>query len=76
MHNTVNTINATELYLNIVDRWMDKDVVYIPNEYYLGIKKNKIGSSVETWMDMDVLHSEVSQKEKNKERMLTHICGI
>ena len=44
---------------------MNKDVVYIPNEYYLAIKKNKIGSSVETWMDTDVLQSEVSQKEKN-----------
>ena len=55
---------------------MDKAVVYIPSEYYLAIKKNKIGSFVETWMDMDVLHSEVSQKEKNKEHMLTHICGI
>ena len=54
---------------------MNKDVVYIPNEYYLAIKKNKIGSSVETWMDTDVLQSEVSQKEKNKEHMLMHICG-
>ena len=30
---------------------------------------------METWMDMDVLQSEVSQKEKNKEHMLMHICG-
>ena len=55
---------------------MDKDMVYIPSEYYLAIKKNKIGSSAETWMDMDVLQSEVSEKEKNKEHMLMHICGI
>ena len=29
------------------------------------------------WMDLDsVIQSEVSQKEKNKYRMLTHIYGI
>ena len=32
---------------------------------------------VETWMDLEtVTRSEVSQKEKNKSRILTHICGI
>ena len=29
------------------------------------------------WMDLEtVIQSEVNQKEKNKYRMLTHICGI
>ena len=29
-----------------------------------------------TWMDLEtVIQSEVSQKEKNKYRILTHICG-
>ena len=29
------------------------------------------------WMDLEtVIQSEVSQKEKNKYRILTHICGI
>ena len=46
-------------------------------EYYSDIKWNKIGSFVETWMDLEsVIQSEVSQKEKNKSRMLTHIYGI
>ena len=41
------------------------------------IKRNKTGSSVETWMDPETaIQSEVSQKEKNKYRILTHICGI
>ena len=45
-------------------------------EYYSDIKRNEIGSSVETWMDLlTVIQSEVSQKEKNKYRILTHICG-
>ena len=36
-------------------------------EYYSTIKRNEIGSFVETWMDLDtVIQSEVSQKEKNK----------
>ena len=43
----------------------------------LVIKRNKIGSFVETWMDLEtVIQSEVSQKEKNKYRILMHICGI
>ena len=45
-------------------------------EYYSAIKRNEIGSFVETWMDPEtVIQSEVSQKEKNKYRILTHICG-
>ena len=46
-------------------------------EYYSAIKRNKIGSFVEMWMDLEtVIQSEVSQKEKNKYRILTHIYGI
>ena len=46
-------------------------------EYYSAIKTNEIGSFVETWMDpRTVIQSEVSQKEKNKYRILTHIGGI
>ena len=45
-------------------------------EYYSATKRNKIGSFVETRMDLGTLiKSEVSQKEKNKYRILTHICG-
>ena len=45
--------------------------------YYLAIKRNEIGSFVETWMDLEtVIQSDVSQKEKNKYLLLTHICGI
>ena len=34
-------------------------------EYYSAIKRNKIGSFVETWLDLQtVIQSEVSQKEK------------
>ena len=57
---------------------MDKEDVYIYTmEYYSAIKGNKIGSFVEMCMDLEsVIQSEVSQKKKNKYRILTHICGI
>ena len=46
-------------------------------EYYSAIKRNKIELSVVRWMDPEsVIQSEVSQKEKNKYRTLTHIYGI
>ena len=46
-------------------------------EYYSAIKKNKIELFVVRWMDLEsVLQREVSQKEKNKYCMLTHIYGI
>ena len=45
--------------------------------YYSAIKRNEIGSFVEMCMDMEsVIQSEVSQEEKNKYYILTHICGI
>ena len=49
-----------------IDRRMDKeDVVHITMEYYSAIKRNKTGSFVKMWMDLEtVIQSEVSQKEK------------
>ena len=59
------------------DEWIKQMWYIYIMEYYSAIKRNEIGSFVETWMDLEtVLQSEVSQKEKNKCRMLTHICGI
>ena len=50
-----------------INRGIDKeDVVHIYNGI-LAVKRNKIVSFAETWMDVEtVLQSEVSQKEKNK----------
>ena len=59
-----------------IDRQMGKDVYTYTMEYYSAIKRNDIGSFVETWMDLEaVIQSEVSQKEKIKYCILTHICG-
>ena len=46
-------------------------------EYYSVIKKNAFDSVLIRWMNLEpIIHSEVSQKEKNKYCILTHICGI
>ena len=51
-------------------------MVHIYNGILLSHKNNEIGSFVETWMYLEtVMQSEVSQKEKNKFHILTHICG-
>ena len=58
------------------DKWIKKMWYIYTKEYYSAIKRNEIVSFVETWMDLEtVIQSKVSQKEKNKYRILTHICG-
>ena len=59
------------------EEWIKKLWYIYTMEYYSAIKRNKIWSFVETWMDLETLiQSEVSQKEKNKYCILMHICGI
>ena len=59
------------------EKWIEKIWYIYRVEYYSDIKRNEIGSFLETWMDLEtVIQSEVSWKEKNKYRILTHICGI
>ena len=59
-----------------IDEWIKKMWHIYTMEYYSAIKRNEIGSFVETWMHLEtVIQSEVSEKEKNKYRILTHICG-
>ena len=54
----------------------EEDVVHIYSGILPAIKRNEIGSFVETWLDLEtVIQSEVRQKEKNKHCMLTHIYG-
>ena len=59
------------------DEWIKKMWHIYTMEYYSTIKRNKIDLFVVRWLDLEcVIQSEVSQKEKNKYRMLTHIYGI
>ena len=60
----------------LTDEWKKKMCYIYTMEYYSAIKRNKIELFVVRWMDLEsVILSEVSQKEKNKYRILTHICG-
>ena len=46
-------------------------------EYYSAIKRNIFGSVLMRWMSLvPIKQSEVSQKEKNKYHILTHIYRI
>ena len=59
------------------DEWIKKMWHIYAMEYYSAIKRKEIELFVVRWMDLDtVIQSEVSQKEKNKYRMVTHIYGI
>ena len=61
----------------LTDEWIKKMWYIYTMEYSSTIKRNEIGSFVQTWMDLEtVIQSEVRQKEKNKYCILTHICGI
>ena len=56
------------------DEWMKKMWHIYTMEYYSAIKRNEIELFVVRWMDLgSVIQSKVSQKEKNKYHMLTHI---
>ena len=58
------------------DEWIKKMWYIYAMEYYSALKRNELGSFVQTWMHLEtVVQTEVSQKEKKKYRILTHICG-
>ena len=61
-----------------IDRWMDKEVVvHIFNGVLLSHKNYKLESVLARWMNLEpVIQSEVSQKENDKYRILTHTYGI
>ena len=59
------------------DEWIKKLWYIYTMEYYSAIKKNTFESVLMRWMNLEpVIQSEVSQKEKDKHRILTHIYGI
>ena len=58
------------------NKWINKWYIFTM-EYYSAIKKNAFDSVLIMWMNLEpIIHSEVSQKEKNKYHMLMHIYGI
>ena len=60
-----------------IEKWIKKRWYIYTMENYSAIRRNEIVPFAETWMDLEtVIQGEVSQKEKNKYHVLTHICGI
>ena len=59
------------------EEWIKKMWHIYIMEYFSATKRNEIELLVVSLMDLEsVIHSEVSQKEKNEYCMLTHIYGI
>ena len=61
-----------------VEEWIKKLWYIYTMEYFSAIRRNECESAELTWMNLEpVIQSEVSPKEKNKYRILTHnIYGI
>ena len=59
------------------DEWIKKFWYIYTIEYYFTIKRNAFESVLMRWMNTEpIIQNEVSQKEKDKYRILTHIYGI
>ena len=59
------------------DEWIRKLWYIYTMEYYSAIKKNTLELVLMRWMKVEpIIQSEVSQKEKYRYSILTHIYGI
>ena len=59
------------------DEWMKMLWYIYIMEYYSAIKRKAFESVLMRWMNLEpIIQSEVSQKEKDKYRILMHIRGI
>ena len=61
----------------LTDEWIKKLWYIFTMEYYSAIKRNTFESVLMRWMNLEIIiHSEVSQKEKDKYHTLMHIHRI
>ena len=59
------------------DKWIKKLWYICTMYYYSGFKRNAFESVLMKWMNLEpIIQSEVSQKEKDKYHILTHIYRI
>ena len=59
------------------DEWIKKLWHIYSIEYYSAIKRNTFESVLMRWMNLEhIIQSEVSQKEKHKYHILTHMYRI
>ena len=62
---------------SLTDEWIKKLWYVYTMEYYSATKRNAFESVLMRWMNLEsIIQSEVSQKEKDKYCILTHIYGI
>ena len=60
----------------MINKWIKKMWYMYTTEYYSTITNNKIMPFVVTWMDLEIIHTKRSQKEKDKYYMISLIYGI
>ena len=61
----------------LIGEWIKKLWYICTMEYYSTIKRNTFESVLMRWMNLEpIIQSEISQKEKDKYCILTHIYGI
>ena len=61
----------------LTDEWIKKLWYIYTMEYYSDIERSAFESVLMKWMNLEpIIQSEVSQKEKDKYHILTHIYGI
>ena len=71
------TIAQSQPKCPLTDEWIKKLWYICSMEYYSAIKRNRFESVPMRWMNLEpIIQSEVSQKEKDKYRILRHIYGI
>ena len=58
------------------EEWIKKMWCIYTMGYYSAIKKDKIMPFAATWMDLEIIISEVSQTQKDKYHTISLICGI
>ena len=74
----VFTIARKKPICPLADKWIRKLwYMWYTMEYYSAIQRNAFESVLMRWMNPEpIIHSEVSQKEKNNYHILTHIYEI
>ena len=61
----------------LIDEWIKKLWYIFTMEYYTTIEKKEILPFATAWMDLEVIMlSEINQSEKDKNHMISVICGI
>ena len=72
-----NSQNMETLICPLTDEWIKKQWYIYTMEYYSATKRNTFESVLMRWMNLEpIIQNEVSQKEKDKYHILTHIYGI